>query len=83
MIIRKNEFENRHTTKNIGHLADSANLKMITINKMYLGLITYFWSTDEFDSDMAAGRALYSAKAEFSRYGLKKKGGFSVRCIRD
>ena len=51
--------------------------------KVYLGLITYFWSSDDYDDDMAAGRALYSAKGEFSRYGLNKKDGFSVRCIRD
>jgi len=29
----------QHTTINIGHWADSANLKMSTFNKIYSGLI--------------------------------------------
>ena len=51
--------------------------------KGYLGLMTFFWSSDEDDSENAWGRALYSAKGEFTRYYAEKKDGFSVRCIKD
>jgi hypothetical protein len=35
------KHEHQHTTINIGHLADSANLKMSTFNKIYSGLIRW------------------------------------------
>ena len=44
---------------------------------------TDHWTIDELDTDIGAGHALYSGKAEFSLYGLEKEGGFSVRCIKD
>ena len=74
---------NAGATNSSGFSALSSGQSDDNEHKMYLGLITYFWSTDEDDSDNAWGRALYSAKGEFSRYYSEKICGFSVRCIRD
>jgi uncharacterized protein (TIGR02145 family) len=51
--------------------------------KGYLGIIAFFWSSNEDDSENAWGRALNSAKGEFTRYYLEKKGGISVHCLKD
>ena len=47
------------------------------------GLMAYFWTSEEFDDDMGASWALYSSKAEFTRYGLPKGDGVSVSCLKD
>ena len=74
---------NAGATNSTGFSALSSGRSNDNEYKAYLGLITYFWSTDEFDVELGAGHALYSAKTEFSHYGLEKDGGFSVRCIKD
>ena len=48
----------------------------------YLGIMTFFWSSDD-TGDFGLSHALYSAKTEFSRYGLSMEIGASVRCIKD
>ena len=74
---------NAGATNSSGFSALSSGRSNDIESNVYLGLITYFWSSDDDSSEMAWGRALYSAKPEFSLYGLKKINGFSVRCVKD
>jgi uncharacterized protein (TIGR02145 family) len=51
--------------------------------KYYLGVMTFFWTSEDMDDNTGVSYALYSSKAEFSRYGLEKGDGVSVRCLKD
>jgi len=48
-----------------------------------LGYYAYFWSSTEFNSDYALSRTLCYSNSEVYRSIGYKKGGFSVRCLRD
>jgi len=49
----------------------------------FLGLSTYFWSSTEYNSNLAILRALGFDNSRVHRYSYRKKFGFSVRCIKD
>ena len=51
--------------------------------KYFIGKNAYFWSYDEGFDDSEVARALYFDKAEFSRYGIDRANGLSVRCLKD
>ena len=74
---------NTGATNSSGFTAISSGKSGDNEHKMYLGLMTYFWTSEEFDDDMGDSWALYSAKAEFTRYGLPKEDGVSVRCLKE
>lgn len=74
---------NAGATNSSGFTALSSGKSGDNEHKMYLGLMTYFWTSEDYDEDMGASWALYSAKAEFTRYGLPKGDGVSVRCLKD
>ena len=49
----------------------------------FIGKQAYFWSYDETVADSEIARALYYNKGEFTRYGITRENGLSVRCIKD
>ncbi len=51
--------------------------------KAYIGLMTFFWTSEDEGEEDGICRALYSAKPAFTLYGVKKNEGYSVRCIKD
>ena len=74
---------NAGATNSSGFTALGSGTSGDSENEYYLGLITYFWTSEDYDDDIGASWALYSAKEEFTRYGLPKSDGVSVRCIKD
>ena len=74
---------NAGATNSSGFTAISSGKSGDNEHKMYLGLMAYFWTSEDYDDDMGASWALYSAKAEFTRYGLPKEDGVSVRCLKE
>jgi uncharacterized protein (TIGR02145 family) len=48
-----------------------------------MGIGGYFWSSTEYDNNDAWYRLLNCNYSDISRYLSNKRGGFSVRCIRD
>jgi|BarGraIncu00222A_1022003.scaffolds.fasta_scaffold25025_1 uncharacterized protein (TIGR02145 family) len=48
-----------------------------------LGENTYFWSSDELSDFSAYGRTLYNNKNNFGFFNTSKKGGYSIRCLKD
>ena len=48
-----------------------------------IGLYGYWWSSSEFNTAIAWYRSLYFYYGNAGRGGNDKKGGFSVRCIKD
>ena len=74
---------NAGATNSSGFTALSSGKSGGNEHKMYLGLMTYFWTSEDYDEDMGASWALYSAKEEFTRYGLPKGDGVSVRCLKE
>ena len=51
--------------------------------KAYTGLMTFFWTSEDEGEEDGICKALYSAKEEFTVYGVKKNEPYSVRCIKD
>ena len=49
----------------------------------YSGFNANFWSSTEFNSDLAYDRGLYYNDANVGRNNSHKDSGFSVRCLRD
>ena len=47
------------------------------------GYYSYFWSSTEYDSDLAYGMGLYYINDNAYLYGYDKVDGFSVRCLKD
>ena len=52
-------------------------------DEFFLGLITYFWTSEDYNDKIGTSWALYSAMEEFNRYGVPKVDGVSVRCLKD
>lgn len=74
---------NTGATNSSGFTALSGGVSNDHESNPYLGLMGYFWTSEDMDTDMGAAHALYAGKAEFTLYGLKKDGGVSVRCLKD
>jgi len=74
---------NAGATNSSGFSALSAGMSGDNEYKGYLGLMTFFSSSDDDGDVRVVARALYSAKGEFTRYGILKEKGISVRCIKD
>ncbi len=49
----------------------------------YIGYMTFFWTSEDEGDESGICRALYSSKGELSLYGVEKKDGYSVRCLKD
>jgi len=52
-------------------------------NYTSMGNYGYFWSATEGSSNLAWYRSLYYADSDVYRLNYDKRGGFSVRCVRD
>ena len=74
---------NAGATNSSGFSALAAGYNGSEPYKVFVGLMAYFWSYDEGVADSEVARALYSNKVEFSRYGITRENGLSVRCIKD
>lgn len=74
---------NAGATNSSGFSALSAGMSGDNEHKGYLGIMTFFSSSDDDGDVRVVARALYSAKGEFTRYGILKEEGLSVRCIKD
>jgi len=74
---------NAEATNSSGFSALAAGYNGSDAYKVFIGLNAYFWSYDEGFADSEVARALYSNKGEFSRYGITRENGLSVRCIKD
>ena len=74
---------NAGATNSSGFTAFSCGKSNDNEGKYYLGVMTYFWTSEDMDDNIGVSYALYSAKAEFSRFGLEKGDGVSVRCLKD
>ena len=74
---------NAGATNSSGFSALAAGYNGSDAYKVFIGLNAYFWSYDETVADSEVARALYSNKGEFSRYGITRENGLSVRCIKD
>ncbi len=61
-----------------GGARDSNNGSFLNV-----GSYGYWWSSSEYDSSNAWNRYLHYDYASLYRYGNYKRGGFSVRCVRD
>lgn len=48
-----------------------------------LGNNTYFWSSAEYNSNIAYGMNLWYGDGDIRPYGYTKNNGFSVRCVKD
>lgn len=74
---------NAGATNESGFTALSCGTSGDNEGKYYLGVMTFFWTWEDMDDELGAAFALYSAKAEFSRFGKNKGEGASVRCLKD
>ncbi len=74
---------NAGATNSSGFSALAAGYNGSDAYKVFIGLNAYFWSYDETVADSEVARALYSNKGAFSRYGITRENGLSVRCIKD
>jgi len=74
---------NTGATNSSGFTALSSGKSGDNENRWYFGVMTYFWTSEDFDDETGDSWALYSGKAEFTRYGLPKGDGVSVRCLKD
>ena len=74
---------NTGATNSSGFSALSAGKSGDNEYKGYLGIMTFFSSSDDDGDVRVVTRALYSAKGEFTRYGILKEKGVSVRCVKD
>lgn len=74
---------NTGATNSSGFTALSSGKGNDNENKYYLGVMTYFWTSEDDGGEYGVSWALFSAKEEFSRYGLIKENSVSVRCIKD
>ena len=74
---------NAGATNSSGFTALSCGTSGDNEGKYYLGVMTFFWTWEDMDDELGAAFALFSAKAEFSRYGQDKGDGASVRCLKD
>jgi len=74
---------NTGATNSSGFTALSCGKSNDNEGKYYFGVMTYFWTSEDMDETLGFSYALYSGKAEFSRYGLDKGDGVSVRCLKD
>jgi len=74
---------NAGATNSSGFTALSGGISNDYESNPYLGMMGYFWTSEDMDTDMGVAHALYSAKGKFTIYGIKKDVGISVRCLKD
>jgi uncharacterized protein (TIGR02145 family) len=74
---------NTGATNSSGFSALPAGYNGSEAYKVFIGKMAYFWSYDEGFADSEIARALYSDKGEFTRYGIGRENGLSVRCVMD
>ena len=48
-----------------------------------IGFHCYWWSSTEYTITLAYNRGMYASVTNVNRYGVEKKDGFCVRCLRD
>ena len=74
---------NTEATNESGFTGLPAGLRYTDVTFGAIGLYGYWWSSSEFNTAIAWYRSLYYYYGNAGRGGNDKKGGFSVRCLRD
>jgi uncharacterized protein (TIGR02145 family) len=74
---------NTGATNSSGFSALAAGYEGSEPYQYFIGKRAYFWSYDETVADSEIARALYFNNGEFTRYGITRENGLSVRCIKD
>jgi len=77
------DHPNTGATNSSGFSALAAGYEGSEPYQYFIGKQAYFWSYDETVADSEIARALYFNKGEFTRYGITRENGLSVRCIKD
>ena len=74
---------NTGATNSSGFTALSSGCSGDNEYKGYLGLMTFFWTSEDEGDGAGICKALYSNKGEITIYGVETKDGYSVRCLKN